>query len=71
MSENKFMKYLVWISVLCVCSMLLSISRIDSLEKTIKEKGYEIVQLKLDKETLKSENQRLTYEIEKEGNGDE
>lgn len=71
MSENKFMKYLVWISVLCVCLMLLSISRIDSLEKTIKEKGYEIVQLKLDKETLKSENQRLTYEIEKEGNGDE
>lgn len=71
MSEHKFMKYLVWISILCVCSMLLVFSRIDSLEKTIKEKGYEIVQLKLDKETLKSENQRLTYEIEKEGNGDE
>ena len=65
------MKYLVWISILCVCSMLLVFSRIDSLEKTIKEKGYEIVQLKLDKETLKSENQRLTYEIEKEGNCDE
>lgn len=71
MNKDKLINCLVWFVVLCISVVMVVTAREESLESEIKEQSYEIVQLKLDKETLKSEKQRLTYEIEKEGNGDE